>query len=577
MPVLTLVLLVASAGLLCFLLLTGLGLLAQELLRLEPGPLEAFITGWGIFIGVLELYHLFRPIDSFVSGVAIALALLGLALQRQKLRRTFGRLRARHITGVAFSALLIFLIALRSTGPCVHYDTGLYGASAIDWLTSYRVVPGLANLHGRLGFNSSVFFCIAVLQALHLGAISYRVWDGLLLAVVSVLSINAITRILVRERNRPSDGFLAVLAIPLISYVGYSQLVGADTDLPATLACFLAGLLLLRDLESEDEPAASRQTTLVAGTFISAIAVLTKFSTIVFAGACCVLCVWRLYSLRRTAEHNHRAMYGCFVLLASLFGGGICTNYVESGYPLYPNDFLGLHADWAVPRSSVRLLAAIIKSWARVPFVARYKTAGWRWVNVWIIYARQERIPFWAPLIAVGVATSLLMLMARKSKRSALDFWPILLSCAVSVAAWFYLAPDLRFVQGPVWVLAATLGGLVISEMSLKHWHQIDRVAVVAILALTIYYSYPHVLWQQFNEPMQARNGDQLFPSITYGTYRTRSGLLVQVPLHGDQCWDAPLPCTPYFNDKLELRDPPSLRSGFRSADFVELQWLPYR
>ncbi len=577
MPALALTLLIAFVGLLCFLLLTGLGLLTQALLRLEPSPLGSFIVGWGISIGVLEIYHLFRPVDLFVSGVLVALGLLGLAWHWRKLHELAGWLRSNRMAVVTVSALLILLIALRSTGLCVHYDTGLYGASEIGWLTSYRVVPGLANLHGRLGFSSSIFFGIAALEALHLGSMSYRVWDGLLLAIVCVASVTAIGRILARDRNRPSDSFMAVLTIPLIFYIGYSQLVGADTDLPATLACFLAGFLLVRDLESREESVTSRQTLLIAASLVSAMAVLTKFSTIVFAGACCVFCLWRLFSLRRAPEWNRRAAYGCLLLLAGLLTGGICTNYVESGYPFYPNDFLGLSADWAVPRGSVRLLAAIIKSWARLPFVARYKTAGWRWMDVWIIYARQERTSFWAPLIAIGVATPLLILMARKSKRSVRDFWPILVSCIVAIAAWFYLAPDLRFVQGPVWVLAATLGGLVLSEMSLKHWHQIDRVIAVAIVALTIYYSYPHVLWQQFNQPLQSRDPAELFPSIMYGTYRTRSGLLVQVPLRGDQCWDAPLPCTPYFNDKLELRDPRSLQSGFRSADFVEFQWLPYR
>jgi uncharacterized membrane protein YobD (UPF0266 family) len=577
MPVLTLVLLIAAVGLLSFLVVTGLGLLTQALLQLEPSLLEAFVTGLGVFIGVVEIYHLFRPIDLLVSGVLIALGLLGLAWQWPKLRRSISRVRSGGIAAVAFSTLLILLIALRSTGPCVHYDTGLYGASAIDWLTSYRVVPGLANLHGRLGFNSSVFFCIAALQALHVGQISYRVWDGLLLATVSVLSVSSIARLLARDRNRPSDGFMAILAIPLIFYVGYDQLVGADTDLPATLACFLAGLLLVRDLESEEDSTTSRETALVAAALVSTIAVLTKFSTAIFAGACCIFCLWRLFSLRRRTQGNRRALFGCLLLVAALFAGGMCTNYVESGYPFYPNDFLGLAADWAVPHSSVRLLAAIIKSWARVPFVARYKTAGWRWVNVWIIYARQERIAFWAPLITIAVATALLLLVRAKSKHSVRGFGPVLLFCLAGIAAWFYLAPDLRFVQGPVWVLAATLGGLSLWKISLKRWHQIDRLIVVAILVLTVYCSYPYVLWQQFNQPMQVRDPAQLFPSIMYGTFRTRSGLLVQVPLQGNQCWDTPLPCTPYFNDKLELRDPPSLKSGFRSADFVEFQWLPYR
>lgn len=39
----------------------------------------------------------------------------------------------------------------------MHYDTGLYHAQAIRWIEEYGVVPGLANLHSRFGYNSASF------------------------------------------------------------------------------------------------------------------------------------------------------------------------------------------------------------------------------------------------------------------------------------------------------------------------------------------------------------------------------------------------------------------------------------
>jgi len=41
------------------------------------------------------------------------------------------------------------------------------------------------------------------------------------------------------------------------------------------------------------------------------------------------------------------------------------------------------------------------------------------------------------------------------------------------------------------------------------------------------------------------------------------SGLILQVPVEGDECWDAPLPCTPYPNPELQLRQDNDLGSGF--------------
>lgn len=44
----------------------------------------------------------------------------------------------------------------------------------------------------------------------------------------------------------------------------------------------------------------------------------------------------------------------------------------------------------------------------------------------------------------------------------------------------------------------------------------------------------------------------------------TSHGLKVHVPVKTDQCWDSPLPSTPYFNPALELRGN-GLQSGFKT------------
>ena len=52
---------------------------------------------------------------------------------------------------------LTLLFAYGSSRGYMHYDTGLYHAQAIRWIEEYGVVPGLANLHSRFGYNSASF------------------------------------------------------------------------------------------------------------------------------------------------------------------------------------------------------------------------------------------------------------------------------------------------------------------------------------------------------------------------------------------------------------------------------------
>jgi hypothetical protein len=71
-----------------------------------------------------------------------------------------------------------------------------------------------------------------------------------------------------------------------------------------------------------------------------------------------------------------------------------------------------------------------------------------------------------------------------------------------------------------------------------------------------------------WKEPIRALRGVQEPPPLPRPALivrRTLSGLAVYVPAQGNQCWDAPLPCTPYFDPSLRLRDASSLRWGFTS------------
>jgi hypothetical protein len=61
-------------------------------------------------------------------------------------------------------------------------------------------------------------------------------------------------------------------------------------------------------------------------------------------------------------------------------------------------------------------------------------------------------------------------------------------------------------------------------------------------------------------------------PKADLDVRHTPSGLAVYLPAEGGNCWDAPLPCTPYFDETLRLRRAPSLRSGFASELSPETQ-----
>jgi hypothetical protein len=95
----------------------------------------------------------------------------------------------------------------------------------------------------------------------------------------------------------------------------------------------------------------------------------------------------------------------------------------------------------------------------------------------------------------------------------------------------------------------------------------LSRHALAALL-LSLIWCLISLGWK---EPIQALRGVQQPPPLPKPALilrHTLSGLPVYVPAQGNQCWDAPLPCTPYFDESLRLRNlrnDSSLRSGFTS------------
>ena len=81
------------------------------------------------------------------------------------------------ISGI-FAAIVFLIMAYGTSHGYMHYDTGLYHAQAIHWIEDYGVVPGLANLHVRLGYNSSAFALNALYSFAFISGRSYHVTAG---------------------------------------------------------------------------------------------------------------------------------------------------------------------------------------------------------------------------------------------------------------------------------------------------------------------------------------------------------------------------------------------------------------
>ena len=155
----------AIYGLACL----GYGWIWVRICRLQDVRPSDFIwsfwIGLGTILGLLQAWHLRWPIDGYALS---AVLLVGLVLCLAALPPLFACIARLRIWDVRAYLLLLLLCAIwiadRAAGSDAFYDAGLYHLAAMKWASQYAIVPGLANLHLRLGFTSSVHLLAAMMN-----------------------------------------------------------------------------------------------------------------------------------------------------------------------------------------------------------------------------------------------------------------------------------------------------------------------------------------------------------------------------------------------------------------------------
>ncbi len=559
--------------------LIGIGSIVLARFSKDYSVRDAFWMGLAVCVALLEVWNLLLPINSSATVFLLCIGILGLLANRSVLfshiKFTLQTSRWLFFLGTAFA----FFLAVRSCGPCQYYDTGLYGAGAVRWMQTYPAVPGLANLHGRFGYNSSVFLCIAALGQGVWKDLGFHLFTGFLLSALWATFLPACARCVRGASASPADWFHGILALPAFFWTTRSRIVGTLTDEPAAIVCFIAAGIFFQELcrthdedqrtpqhGSEDPPLQPARLALAATLF--SLAVAFKESTAVFALlAWCLVFrgIWR----SSAALEKRRLHLGASLLFSTaLLVPWLTRGILLSGYPLFPATIFGFPVSWKVPLSVARLYTHAVQSWGRSQDSPSIDIHGLHWVGAWLHSAIRNRVSFQVPVAIslAGLAIALTLRFGGKPRPSC-PWLSLLLPSVAGILFWFAASPDVRFAQFAIWTAAATLGtwGIVALDLPRR-----SARLVPTALALSLTWCLISMGWR---EPIEALRGVQQptsLPKVSLIVRHTQSGLAVYVPTEGNQCWDAPLPCTPYFDETLRLRNGPSMRAGFTSETNAE-------
>ena len=528
-----------------------------------------FWFGLVLVIGLLQVISLFLPVNTvafiILSLLAVFFAVSNFRSVKNKLIYIIDRVStARGFFTLLAVSLLIAAVAYSANRSVLHSDTFIYHFNAVKWAKEYAAVPGLANLHGRLGFNSSFFLFAALTETGLKAGSSSHIALSLLMAVCLVYWFFVITnsRELMAKRI-----FCMLTSLFLVNHIiSQIDISSLSTDYPMSVLTLIFCVVLLDKTDHK---------TLLLLPLAAAIFTFKLSGMLTIAFALIILATYILF-LRYEDKHRRKSIkrvmaisFGtlCFVAL-----GFVARNIMVSGWLVYPFPIGNLHLPWSVPTPYVQDMMDWIKSYPKIPGGASPTTIKEHdfmfWFTQWYSQFKlsAEFNMFCASLFILAWKVYQVSSF-KKFIYARLNILCLAFFGAACIFFWFISAPELRFGSIYFFIFFA------VSMVLLYEGSRYKSVIKVFICFLFIYQvinripSYvidrkPALFTLPYTAPLKLRK-------VTGSPPGENPPLYIYMPAEGDACGNSPIPCTPYAGGFLQhhrlirQRVPGDLSKGF--------------
>lgn len=508
------------------------------------------------YMAGLLVLNVYAQYFSLFAGVGIEANLLvmgfclgiGFLLRRRLGAFVLDRIRETGRGRLLLYGILVLLFAYGSSRGYMHYDTGLYHAQSIRWIEEYGVVPGLANLHSRFGYNSAAFALCALFGGAGLTRFPMHCVPGFF-ALLCAVKTTALLSLPKRRRVQLSD-FLYIGCIFYLVSV-FRELVSPASDYFAMLILFFILMTwteLLERKEKEILPYGLLALYLV-------YAATVKLSTAVLF----VLVLHPAVLLLQQRKWKQIGLYlGLGVVIAFPY---LARNVLISGWLFYPFTFFDLFpVDWKISKGYADSDAFEIQVYAKEIFDVYQKDQPfWQWYPNWLsAQALLDKLLVGLDWLAVPVGAGLMAASLYKRRFS----FALLESAAIlGFFFWQFGAPLVRY--GYFYVLflpLVTFGALYVYFAGKGKGFRLFVIVLVAFLGYRGY-NLINMVFEMADQPYyvyQQDYGDN--PATTYEV----DGVTIYVPTDRGQIGYYKFPSSPVEQD-IELREG-TLASGFRQA-----------
>lgn len=509
------------------------------------------------------IVSLFLPVSIYVLISCVVVSVIYWLLNRNKLvlyckkvYKGFLGLSKWNKAGILliFSVILIYSLSI----PYTHlYDPFLYHLQSLMWTEQYSVVPGLGNLHGRLAFNSN-YLLLSTLFSYHP---DYYMpvfgLSGLCLIVFSCWLIVKMDRL-----KSDISSIVLYLALFVFIFIFRHNISTTSTDLVAGIFVLyiILGLALSNNKDHK----------------MFVLCIMSVFCITLKLSAAPVLLI-SLFTLIYFIRKKTSKPVSLLLAIGSIIIIPWCVRFVYlSGYLVYPFPAIDLFSvDWKIPEAMVTAEKNAAYAWAKIQNVDTETVLAmpfYAWIPRWIPYQSLLTLC----LFVLAFISPVIVLIRNKFFKKNTLFLTAWSIAFCGILFGFFTAPDIRFILG--FALSAICLPLLLTSFIVNKFISLfyKRLGIIrsglillgslfllglGIRQLAHYKDVDENLFIFAIKPQSISNIEEAKEN-RYNEIEL-NGLIIYVPMEGDQCFEQCLPCTPYFNDRLELRGE-TLQDGFR-------------
>lgn len=426
----------------------------------EYNLLEKMLLGLCFISIPLSIWSLILPSNHVFLFVCIIVSTIYWLFNKRRFRDLikdiYNSVKELTLSGKLIILLFVLILLTANSWEEGSFDSLFYHHQNIRWNEEFAIVPGLANLDHRMGFNSNYLLLSSIF--------SFRFLFGEMIHSLDSLFILAFFCWIVNELFKSGFQFKRILVLfgfILFYLLSIKLMLNTTTDLlPNLIILYLVSkYIFYPNLEKKD---------ILLLTIVLIYIVTLKLSFAAFA----ILAVLSLVYLVRNKEYKTIIFIGtlCF-LIGTLW---LIRNIILTGYLIFPlagSDLLDL--DWKLPLSVVVNEKKLILSEGIAAFL-----------DNWDIM--KNGIPSWDKSITIFIFIStcisfifsIVSIIRKKISPIQISLYLSLL-CALTI--WAINGPSFRFVSGMMPAFFILCVALSINNNKERHSH------FTGILVLSIF------------------------------------------------------------------------------------------